>query len=94
MPKVQLRIVEERFGEPVVLGFFIAGFVHAAFIKLVYGGARVANKHRRMGGYQELRPAAPVKLVYNRHKREYPRRRKGCFRLIKDINTRLKLVIK
>ena len=72
MPKVQGWVIQERLGEIIMLGIFIAGFAHTIFVELVNSGARVANEHRRVSGYQELGPAAFVKLVYDGHKGQYP----------------------
>ena len=47
-----------------MLGIFVFGFVYAAIVKLVNCGAGVADEHRGVGGYNKLRPAAFIQLMY------------------------------
>ena len=68
-----------------MLRIFISGFAYPGVIKLVNGGSRVTDQHRRVSGDDELGPAALHQLVDHRDKGEYPCRGKGRFGLVKDV---------
>ena len=77
-------IVYKHFGNLIAVGFLVGACMYFAVVKAKYLSIGNTQQNRRMCSYNELR-AIICAFVYLRQQCQLPLRRKGCLRLVEQI---------